>query len=150
MTTPFPVRIETADNPLLHKRAYYYLSFRGDSGVVVPDLAHAAFFTIVDSYLVDVADNEYVGVNASNTHQILQKYMDKSVVSGGWSLDESNRQVSLAGNNFTFGGGNAIFCALSNDSVGVAIKDAPAACKIADVAAETSKLALDSLTEDLE
>ena len=104
------------------------------------DLDEATLFLIVETYLISISDGQYVGVNASASFQVLKKYAEKSMVSGGWSLDEGNREVSLSGSNFTFGDGDAVFCALPNDTIAVAIKSAPSACKSAEAAALTSML----------
>jgi len=118
----------------------YYVAFEGDTAITVPDLDEATLFRIIDTYLISISDGQYVGVNTSSAYQVLKKYTDRSMISGGWVLDEDTRVVSLSGSNFTFGGGDAIFCALPNDTIAVAIKAAPSACRSADAAALTSML----------
>ena len=137
-TTPFPLRIETTDSPLLHKRDLHYIAFQNDTAIAEPDISEASLFQIVDTYLISISDGWYVGVNTSTAYQDLKKYADKSMVSGGWLLDEGNREIALSGSSFTFGGGDAIFCAFPNETIAVAIKAAPSACRRADVAALTS------------
>lgn len=94
-TSRFPIRIQTAEVLRLRKRAFYYIGFEDDTAITVSDLVNATLFRIVGGFLISDSDGKYVGVNTSNPFQPLQKYTDKLLMTGGWSLDTTGGPRSI-------------------------------------------------------
>ena len=99
----------------------------------------ASLFRINNGYLLDDSDSQYVGVNKSAGYQVLQKYRSISRISGGWSLDEGNKHIALNGRTFAFGGSNAAFCSLQNNTLVAGLDIIPPGCTTANLLAGPSE-----------
>ncbi|TKA81781.1 hypothetical protein B0A49_00653 [Cryomyces minteri] len=110
-TPAFVVSVQPVPAKYHKRQSGGYIGFAGNDAVVVATQADAAVFSIVNDQLI--TSGQFVGATSGVGNSILEKFTTAPTLSTVWSAAIGGG-VSFRNSAFTYGGGSAIFCSLSN------------------------------------
>lgn len=99
-----------------------YIGFYDGSAVEVDTIAEAATFQLHDGHL-KVGDN-YLGTDSSSGYEAMALFDEAPKVSEGWKIG-SGQSLEFQNSDFTFGNGEAGFCASTYGSLYIEFTDEP-------------------------
>lgn len=105
--TPLYISVNVA-NARYRKRAVDYVSFgSGGDAVLVSDISAASQFKLYEGYMIDLANGEYVGTDATSGTPALEEFTDPASASNNWS--SSGGSISFGDVSFCYNSDNELF-----------------------------------------
>ena len=95
-------------NARYRKRAVDYVSFgSGGDAVLVSDISAASKFKLYEGYMIDLANGEYVGTDATSGTPALEEFVDPASASNNWG--SSGGSITFGDVSFCYNSDNELF-----------------------------------------
>ena len=98
----------------LRKRTVEYLGFSGFEGILVESSSQASQFYIVEGFMLDAGNGQYVGTSSTIGSIGIQEFADSEQASSKWAVSGSS--LSFQGATFCYTTDHALFVVFPGSS----------------------------------